>query len=636
MMTTPQVHERRPLPPLGAMLLLLAVAAPRSPLGGQEPAPSTRRFDAEAHLPSSSLFHLHVPSGRKLIAALGDTLPGRILRDEEVHAALGRLPEGILGLVRQETGPLAAVLGRDPLEALSLLEGELVLSITGLDPLSFVSVVAAIELGTNRAAILDVVERLARLGLHAGAEPRRIPLGGREATLIATGGPPIHFLVLGEHLVLSLSRDVLDGIIQAFDGKLPAGDLCLKDNEAFRGALAKVETAEPRLRLVVHLAALRSLVLGPPLSLGRDPEAMAIARLSGLTGVDGLAYGLGARGGDVEGKLHLALAPGKLGLLGAALEGIAAPPMGGRDALLALAPAATRSLSAIALEPGKMLRGLHAALRDGLPDELWSEVAAAIQGVEARIGLSLERDLFTLGRIDLLSAEAPPPGGSFVDDLYVFVKTEQWEPLRSAIGKLGESLGRPAQSLDEGGRRIEYVRIGSLASRLLFPRGELPPLDDPEELLRAVLPPPIAVAAVPLDDGWTLLSLSPQPLIRYLRYHARGDKLSRDSALARLFLEAPPNALASSFRPGGGALAAYNTFLALLPARVQVPLPFFAAELEPYKLPPAEKFFAFQAEGFHRLTVETDGITLHGHRVLSGSFGSILLTGGALAAGLGF
>ncbi len=588
--------------------------------GGQD----ARRFDPDRHLPVESLVHLHVPSGRALVQALGQTLPGRMATDPEVRAALGDLPQRVRELIRSSTAPLVGILGVGPLELLELLRGEVVFSITGLDPLSFVSVVIAIELGDRREAILGVLDRLTRVFPGPGGEPRTVEIEGLDVQIIhAQRAPPLYHIVLGDHVVLALSRDVLAGIVRAWkrDGAAEGdGDLRLKDNQLFQRAVSRTQVEAPRLRLVVNIGALRSLAMGPLFGSPEGQRVFQILSITGLSSFSWLGYTLGERAGDIEGRVYLQSPTAQRGMIGAVLDGFS--PVVLDEAIRARLPRTTTALSISALDAGAVLRALHDIGETRLPDDVWKQVTESIAEVEKRVGLSLEKDLFTLGHIRSCSVSVPPPGGGLIDDQLLLARTSELEPYLRVVEKMAATTGREPREIREGDTSIRCVMVGGVLGRL-WPGGAPPgalPVD-----------PGVAVASAPIDDEWSVCSNAPQPVIRYLRYHRRDAGLAADAPLVRELTALGSARVAGAFTPSRLMLALYNTALPLLPARVVLPEP-FASEIRLADLPPAEKFLPHLAPGATALSWDGEGISFHGRRVVSGLSGWVLL--GATAGGV--
>ncbi|MBI4586131.1 MAG: hypothetical protein HY717_19140 [Planctomycetes bacterium] len=600
---------------------------------------AAKRFRAEDHLPMESLLHLHVPSGRKLLQALGGTLPGRVASDPEIHAALGKLPEQAVFFIRQYLGLVPGLEPGDLEKILNLFSGEVVLSITGLDPFSFVSAVLVVEPGAERQAALEMIERLEK-GLAGGEEePKKLEIGKRAARILKLPPRGIYYLELGNHLVFSLSPEVLKGMVEAFDrdpGDAGAArDFRLKDNEPFMAVSRQSAVEDPCLRLVVNIEAWRSLALMGLQQSPQGKEVVQVLEASGLASFTWLSYSLGARAGDIEGKLFLRASGKGRGAIGAVLEGISPPQ--GQEEVLSLLPGSARSLGALAIEPGRILQAFHRLAETGLPREIWSEVQQRVKTFEESSKASLKEDLFQLGKLNLFVAAVPPPGGGFFDDTFVFVKTKEFAPYFQLAQKLASAVGKEAVKIPEGGKEITYVRAGSVFTRLLGI--DLENLELPQGLLAMLADPAISVAAAPVNDEWSVVSNAPQPILRYLRFHAKGARLAPDFELASRLKEVQGAALYEVFRPGKLFLTAYNTLVSA--AVVYRPLyEAYVGELEvdAFKLPPGEKFMGSLKEGFVAMHISDGGIQLHGHRVFSAYAGVALLgvgIGGASAA-IGF
>ena len=134
----------------------------------------------------------------------------------------------------------------------------------------------------------------------------------------------------------------------------------------------------------------------------------------------------------------------------------------------------------------------------------------------------------------------------------------------------------------------------------------------------------MAMASAPIDDQWSIAATGPQPIIRYLRYYAKRSKIDKDGKVARRFLELGDRQFVAAFSPSTFSLAAYNTILNFLPARVQFRHP-FPARLELWRLPPGEKFLGGLTHGTMSLDWDDDGLRARGHGVVSAFFGYLAI-----------
>jgi len=591
-------------------VLLLGSAA----FAGQE-----KRFVPERCFPLECMAYLRVPSGKSLLLALRDTLIGRIATDPEVHQALGSLPQIARSLLLQTTGPVMEITGRDPLEIAGLLQDEVAVSITGLDPRTGLSVLVAIEMGDRRREILEVVGKISEFfSRAAGRDPEEVELEGRKTVVwpIFGGLSALYHLRLGTHIVFASSRDVLRDVARAHDGGVEPG-FTLASNPRYKECRKALALESPRLTAFANLEAIRGIYMMLLLGAGGDSEElMKVLSSSGLMSITTLGYSLGFRGGDVEGKMLLGTGDGARGFLGDLL-GAFSPPEG-TTAALPLIPAEANEAGALGVDGGKIFRAIHGFLRQGLPGDLPRQVDGVIQQMEKRSGLSLERDLFSLGRVDLHTFPVTPPAGGLIPDGLTLVRTDQFRPYREVIEKIAGALGRKPEILEgpigSAGRRITYLSAGSVFTRLLGMKTPPPP----EGLLHALLQPPVSLASTELDGGWTLLSNSPQAIWRHL---ARGEgsrplstvagvdrRIREDLAGARGFV---------MFRGGTSFLPIYNSLIEIAASLAPLELAMEAYGIDLPRLPPGEKFLEYIKDGFLRVDAGPRGITIHGHRVLS-------------------
>jgi hypothetical protein len=619
--------------------LLLLPFLPAALLGAA--AEEEKRFEPARSFPFECLFYLQVPSGKELARALSETLPGRLALDPDVRRALGNLPRLIRQMIHVTFQDFLEATGRDPIEILELLEGEITLDVAGLDPGAAVKVMAALELGARREEILAVLQKVSAFLPRQGGSASTVEIGKRRAALWRKpGAPPVHFLVLGTHLVLSTSADALRGAAEAFDGAPGSANFTLTANARWAESAAGLQLERPRLFLFANLEALRGLLMT---FAGRNPdakEAVKVLQASGLASITSFGYALGSRGGDVEGKVFLGTGGGPRGLLKDLLASLGRP--GDLSGALALAPAGATAIGGVSIDGGMAFRALDRFLREGLPPQLAANAAEFLRKIEEKGGISRERDLFTLGKIDALLVSSDPPAGGSIPDCLVLARTTAIEPYRAVLLKTARALGKEVQVLPgpaapgvQSPPQISYLRIGSVFTRL----AGIPDRPRPQGFAQALLQPPISVASCDLEGGWTVAAPSPQALWRYLS-QPRGAPAS----LAGHWKEFEEAEGFLILKPSLTLLAAYNT-LGTLAGPVG---DFFNArhdlkaggdraedsklELDLALLPPGEKFLGALGEGFVRIDAGPEGLTLHGHRLVS-SGGMLLILLLAAAAG---
>ncbi len=611
-----------------------------------------KRFDPARCFPLECMAHLHVTSGAGLLRALGDTLPGRIVRDEEVHAALGRLPQFIREKLAEGTAHLQAITGRGILELLDLFQGEIALSVTGIDPVAKVGVVLAIELGPRREAMLDTLAKVAASLEQMGIPPLQpVEIAGRRAGRISLGGaqPPIHHAVLGTHIVFGSSADLLRSVVEAYDGAPGSEDFVLRENPRYQEAREGLKLADPRIFAFVNIEAIRNLVM---MFAAQAPDAEPIVTAVKKSGIDGITvagFAAGARGGDVEGKFLLGTGNGAKGLLGelfACVEPVADPA-----AVRAIAPEGATVSTTYRFDGGKAFQALVRFLREWLPPFLSKPMEKDMREALDRVGLSLEADLFAIGKIDFYVFVVDPLAGGLIPDVVVLTRTEESTPYRRLLEKTAKVQGRemraipgPAGPAGAAGtastaRRTIHSIPGSYLDFLALAKAGGPAVL--EYYITAIVSQPSAVAYVDLDGGWTAFSTAPQPLWRYL-LRAGEEKKTVVAGPAPFEADRKGADIFVTFQPRRGLLAGYNTLASVAASfapyiekgAAMAGLDFVGTlDLDLGLLPPAEKFLEHSKEGFLRIDAGPKGLQLHGHRVLSSTGDLWILMGAAIGAG---
>jgi hypothetical protein len=613
------------------------------------PAADEKRFEAEKHFPLECLGFIHVPSGKDLAVALRGTVIGRIASDPEVLAALGKLPEMGFAAIRENSQPVVELTGRDPLGLLELLEGEIALSVVGIDPGSKVTVAAAIELGGRREAILEVAASIDRSFAKAsGRDLPEVEVAGRKIVgwPIAGGLSWVYRLILGTHLVLATSPEALRGIAEAFDRE-GGGEFSLAGNPRYQEARKALALERPRFTAFANVEAIRGLAMTFLSRAEESKDVVKALRLAGVLSITSFGYALGSRGGDVEGKLLLGTGDKARGLLADLLAAFGRPADPAKA--LRLVPAEAGTFCAVSIEAGRIFRGAMKFIREGLPEDLSKTVGDAIKKVEEGSGISVEKDLFALGKIDLYGFSVDPPGGGLIPDMLLLTRTEACAPYRALVGKIAKAVGKEPRTLEgpagmDGGARakISYLRIGSLFTRL---SGE-EPAPPPMGLALALLEPPISVARTDLPDGWTVSASSPQAVWRYLaRTPGSKDLGSVESVAGMIRSDLAEGDGFTVLRGGRSILPVYNTAAywgcilgPLLGKMLEEEVAGLDLDLDLGRLPPGEKFLGGLGDGFLRIEAGTSGLVIHGHRVMESAsgWGLFLLGIAGMSAGAGF
>jgi len=635
-----------------SILLLSLLVAPAMP-AKEKDAPAkkadAKRFEPARCFPLECMAHLHIPSGAGLLRALGDTLPGRIVRDEEIHAALGKLPQFIREKIAEGTTHIQMVAGRGLFDLLELFQGEIALSVTGIDPVAKVGVVLAIELGPRREAMLDALAKVTVFLEQMGLPPLPpVELAGRKAGRISLGGaqPPIHHVVLGTHLVLGSSAELVRSVVEAYDGAPGSEDFILKENPRYQEARDGLKLADPRCFAFVNIEAIRNLVMT---FAAQAPEAEPIVtavKKSGLDSITVAGFSTGARGGDVEGRFLLGTGNGAKGLLGELFACV--EPVAGAAAVRAVAPEGAAVSASCRLDGGKAYQAFVRFVREGLPPFLAEPIDQGLRDALDRAGLSLEADLFAIGKIDFHMFAFDPQAGGLIPDTVILTRTEESAPYRRLLEKTARVQGREMRAIPgpEGSagttgsaRRTIHSIPGSFPDFISIAQAGGPAVL--EYYLAAVVSQPSAVAYVDLDGGWTAWSTAPQPLWRYL-LRSGGEKKTAAAGPAPFEADGRGADVFFVFQPRRGFLAVYNTLASVLAelgpfiekGAAMAGLDFVGTiEFDLGLLPPAEKFLDHSKEGFLRIDMGTKGLQVHGHRVLSSNGDLWLLMLAAFGAG---
>ncbi len=557
--------------------LAFALLFASSTAGSALPAAEEPRFQPEVAFPADSLAYVSIASVKELRGALAKTLPGRIATHPGVRAALGALPALAIEKIKKATAEFTAVAGVDVFAALDLLSGELAFAFAGLDAPENPRLVLALELGANREAILNVLARIdGAVAAKSGAELPGQAIQNRpvtywpldERTVIAR-------TVLGTHVVFSTSGDLLASVILAHE-KPPERKLA---DAAFLAAL-KPRSAPGRPSFLVAADAAGIVKLAREKATEGDREEMdRYFKVAGIDGVGGAGFAVGLRDEGLEARLHFATPGGPRGVIGALATAVSEPKS--IDAALALVPEDATSVSALRIEPGKCIELLEKVLAEGGVEPAGLKEAASVF-----LGISIDEDVKPLPPIDLVVFSRFPPAGSLFEDTVMLARAEELKGYESLARKLSE--GAEPKSLDAGGRKVLYTGMGASAD---------------------------------FGGGVWAIAGNTMTLRRLLAYSGGVKKLGESPALLqRVRARLQGAAFSSYYRATPGFLAAYNTVVSLATALA----PIFGAQLKPFGvdpslLPPGEEFLPYVKDGFVRLEITPEGISVVGQRLFENS-----------------
>lgn len=621
---------------LCALAILCVPLAP--PLPAQE-TDGTKRFRPEEHFPSPSLLYFSVPSVSGLQEGFAGTLPGRLISHPGWRRALARPLALLDGLLEREWAPVVEVTGKSPPEILELVQGEFALTVRGLS-LGIPEAAVAVEVGEGEDELLGVLTRLQALyEKESGHKVEQRRVGSVEASVWATPVGPLFQAVLGTHLVLALSSDLFRSIVAAYEGKAEREPLSA--GRLHKGLEEVLAMDSRQLILEIDLGAIQRIALGFLAGSSNEEEIRTVLETSGLRRITSFGYALGFREGGAEGIVHLGLADGAGDFL--QLIERALPPLDPEavEASLARIPGSASQIQLMRFDPGRFLRGLDGLLRRSIP-ELGDELDAGFRELEAMTGISVEKDVLSLGDITLYGFSVDPPAGGLFADRLALARTEALAPYWKLAGKIGKFFDSSFTELEARGAKVEYLSVARHErSETLFEtllEGGEPEFETSPELTTRfiatwLLP---VITRAELEGGWTVVSTLPQAVVRYVDFYAKDGALSADADLRQLTRAQVKGASFLSVSRGGTSfLSAYNTVLSLSSTS-------FVFSVQPFlqmlgvdfaQLPPAEAFLGDVKPGYLRLAMDPTGFTLHGHRALESSGGALLTGMGALGIG---
>jgi hypothetical protein len=620
------------------------------------------RFDPESHFPKECFYFQSLHAGR-LRLGWPSTPPGSVLAHPGVRKAFAGLEASLLGRLRAAPdAEFERVMGMDLLQFLDLFTGEVASTLSGVDiTAGGPRMLFSVELGNKRKEILAVVERLGKAFLDeaGGGQPDTREVHGYKVTVWpARFGPSLEHAVVGGALLFSMGGEI-DGAIARFAGKdAPAA---LRSNPAFARAKAQATLADPWCTVFVNWEAIRNTINAFMAQMG--DQGGETARVFAALGLDKLASGFlraAIRDGDFEAKLFLDSPGGLSGIPGLLAESLGAPAEEGG---LARLPVGALELAASSLAAGRLARGVVEALRNGFP-QMAGFIGHLIGEFEERTGLSFEKDIAALPRLDVHSFSMQPLIGGYVPDQVAIVRTSEFQPYLVLLDRLARKLGIEVKKVEAGGRDVAYFSAASIYSRLGIPwgaprQGSQADLEGmPEEMKAYVLPIPgqpdihvhdsylVTVAKTPfpepsftlaiasIDAEWMVVSTTPQAVGRYLATYSRGPGSAVEDPLATAVrAEAGKGAAWWGFRGGRQFAAAYNTALSLAMAIA----PTLEKQLAPLgidlaHLPPGEELApAFAHDGFLVFRPAADSLLIHGRAVLSNALASPTLLSQAAA-----
>jgi hypothetical protein len=609
----------------------LGVQGIRAQEPARGPAKDTARFDPLQHFPAESVLFVRVGNLSRLGDKLAGTLWGRILTHpgcQRAFAGLGRL---FAEKIDEASGPFRSATGKGPLELLSLFRGEVALTWKGMSAAGVPELALAVDLGESREEILGVLYMLAgAFEAASGQKPQKRDVAGVDATAWPTPAGPVFHCVLGTHLVVVSSPELLRSVGDAFSGK--AGGKKLAESPLLAELEQPLGVSDREVLVAVNLDAVRSLLLGfaPPGEQGE--ELRCVLKVGGIDRLSSFGYALGFEDGGMRAAFHLGMREGPSGVLGVLQSALL--PLEGVDAALDHVPASAENVGAARIAPGKALAGLDRLLRQEIP-ELGGMLDSGYAEVESALGISVSKDLFTLGEVTLVGFKVEPPAGGLFADGILLAQTEALAPYWRLLGKVAMLAGAKLQEVEvEGGVKVEYINFGSG----LFERGEGPlqnflggrggPSSPAEAAALGIFLAGSIVARADLTEGWTAVSTLPQALVRYSTRYAKAPKLAADAEFAALVRSKLRGAsCAGAFRGGRSLLWHYNTALALT-AFIGNLLGGIGVDIA--QMPPAEAFIGAARPGFFRLESSAQGLTLQTHRALDAT--GAVLVGGAAAA----
>ena len=145
-------------------------------------------YRLERTLPDTTLAFLHVPSGKKVWQALGDSPFARLLRDQEMQEFLGPVLQQLDQMIGQQKKGISQALGMPFEEAIELIDGQIAVALVDLDPSKDVpfKLVFSMDAPEKRERLLKVREFIERsLWAGRGREVKEYEIGD----VVVTSGP---------------------------------------------------------------------------------------------------------------------------------------------------------------------------------------------------------------------------------------------------------------------------------------------------------------------------------------------------------------------------------------------------------------------------------------------------------------
>ncbi|MEM7230755.1 MAG: hypothetical protein AAF517_01185 [Planctomycetota bacterium] len=598
-----------------------------SSLGAQD-------FVPEKHFPERSLVYASVSDWRDFDLRASKTLLGSIIS----HPAWLEATQGLWAEIEPEVEELEAVVGEnlgvDLPGLVKMFQGGVALSVRNVNPVGVVEFALAVELPEDRAPFEALLKRLE--AMYAEMTSQEIidrKIGELDTRVWPTPIGAVFQTFLGRHALFVSSAEMLQTIQSKYRGD-QGTEKSLSESRLFEELSGPLSVPNRQFTLAIDLQAIRGLVL-PIIALGggSTEEVKSIVQMTGLGHLSSAGFALGFEDGELVIAKHLGMKMGARGAFEALQAGML--PLGSPDAAVALMPAATRSVCAMRMAPGRMLRKADQLLRRTIP-EAAPEIDGGIAQIEANTGLSVEKEIFGLEDISLYGFSVKPPAGGLLTDDLILVKSAELKPYWSLIEKFAkvfDSKFRQIQLAD--GRKVQYGHfVGDALAKFEIPSrfaGGWSPSEEEVGLLAvAMLFPYSSIARADLGDGWTLLSSRPQSVVRYLRHYQKGPRLSSDTAFAALVKEKlEGQTLASVGRADRRFLAGYNTVVGVL-ERYATPLVAFG--IDPTLFPTGEEFLSKLGPSYMQFKFGPNGISVRALRFGGGPL--TLVAGAAIATGL--
>ena len=601
-------------------------------------------FDPVAHLPGDLLLFAHARSVSGFLDSLEQTLAGKIVS----HASTQRATEGLRRLMAPYLGVGEApaegseqekwlamfqgVTGMRPHELLELLGslGEVSVAARGPGPTGIPEVAVSLEVPAERSAQFDnLLSRLTQLlAQQTGSSVETRQVGGLEAAVVQLPFGPVFRTRFGNHTVVVSSPGLFRSIADAYQGSAEPGS-SHRDSRLAQAAAKALPLADPEVTLLLDAQQLRRIGLALADAQGGAQELEHVLKLTGLDGVDSIAWAAGVSDGALDLVAHLGLSGESRGLLGA-IEG-SLGKLENLDGALSQVPAGAFEVQAWRWNPGRFLRDTLTVLEEGVP-EMAAMIDEVLPQLEQASGLSLTDDLLTLQDATVVSFAVTPPAGGLFGDRIALLRKNVLAGYLNLLRKIGKRVGANEKTIDLAEAKISYLTLSSgLQVDGEFFKGILngQPPRDPLPLVASLIP---TVAWVEMEDDWVAVSSSTQALHRYVRFY-RKSKSFADSggAVGPLFAAQADGATSLAVYRPDGFLWLYNSAISVLSA--------FSGVLEPVGievalLAPGEEFRTALRPGLLRFSKNSHGLTLEGRGLLSSPPVVWIVAGTALGAGV--